>query len=419
MTEEKIFQVSEFNEFISTYIAQVGEVVVEGEISKLSINQGKWIFITIKDEDASVGVFGMTFKTEGYDLVEEGMKVLIYGSPSLYPKSGEFRLNARKIVPAGEGALRIAFEKLKEKLEKEGLFDIARKRSLTSFPEHIGLITAKDSEAYGDFVKVLKHRMGGLKIYFYPVAVQGRNSVSTIHQAFRYLNANYPKLDLLVLTRGGGSLEDLQSFNDEQVARAIFSSKIPVVCGIGHEGNVSIADMVADLHASTPSNAAELVVKDKREVLKEVFFNLKNIDRQLHELIKEKNQMILRNVNTMKHSIGRELTQLRSTIGSFSKQFALFEKRVAVEIKDTRYIRQRLLRVVDQWIEQYRKTLQSLMRLLRSLDFREVLKRGFSITVDGSGAILKSVKGLKRGSVIKTTLPDGKIGSEILNVTGK
>ena len=416
MAEDKIFQVSEFNAFINSYLGQVGEVAIEGEISEASVSQNKWLNITIKDKDSSVRVFSLTFKISGYDLLEPGMLVHVYGIPRLYQKTGQFSVFANQIIPAGEGALKLAFEKLKAKFEREGLFDQARKRALPSFPENIGLITAKGSNAYGDFVKVLKHRMGGLKIFFYPVAVQGRDSVLSILQAFEYFNTNRPELDLLVLTRGGGSLEDLQSFNDERVARAIFSSKIPVVCGIGHEGNVSIADLVADLRASTPSNTAELIVRDRKEVLKDVLLHLHTVETHFRNLIKEKNHIILKNVNILKNSIARELSQLHSVIGSFRMQFAVFIKEVTASMYSANHLRLRLMRAVEYWIGQHQASLKSLIRLLKSLDFRQVLKRGYSITFDEHGAILKSAKSLKKGSGIKTTLHDGKIRSEVLNI---
>ena len=164
---EKIFKVSEFNEFINVYLNQVGEITVEGEISQINISQGKWLFMTIKDESSSVEVFGILNTLPNYNLLEEGMLVHIYGVPRLYQKTGRFSISATQIMLAGEGSLKTAFEKLKSRLEKEGLFEKTRKRPLPMFPQKIGLITAKNSQAYYDFIKVLKARMGGIKIYFY------------------------------------------------------------------------------------------------------------------------------------------------------------------------------------------------------------------------------------------------------------
>ena len=310
MTEEKIFQVSEFNDFVSTYLEQIGEVVIEGEISEVKISQGKWLFATIKDKESNVDIFGLAFKLSGCDLLEVGMLVHVYGVPRLYKKTGRFSVFVNQIVPAGEGALRLALEKLKSKLEKEGLFDTARKRLLPIFPENIGLITAKGSDAYNDFVKVLKDRMGGLKIQFCPVSVQGKDATGTIISAFGYLNKHHPELDLIVLTRGGGSLEDLQPFNDEGMARAIFSSKIPVVSAVGHEANISVADLVADVRASTPTDAGEQIVRDRVDVVKEINFFTKNIEDKLKGMIKEKNDFVLEHVDVLKSAIEKEVSKL-------------------------------------------------------------------------------------------------------------
>jgi len=416
MTKEKIFQVSEFNRFINTYLEQVGEVVVEGELSEIKVSQGKLVFATIKDEESSVEVFGLTFKLSGYDLLEPGMLVRVYGAPQLYKKTGRFNIIADQIVPAGEGALRLALEKLKLKLEKEGLFDPERKRPLPVFPENIGLITAKGSRAYGDFVKVLKNRMGGVKIHFCPVNVQGKDSVQTILTAFKHLNKQYPELDLIVLTRGGGSLEDLRSFNDEKVAKVIFSSKIPVVCAIGHEEDVSVVDLVADVTASTPSNAAELIVRDRIEVIREIDFCIKNMDGQLKKMVKEKNDFVLGQVNVLRSAINKEVSSLQRVIAKFNFQFNVFSKEINTLTKKITDSKKNLTKMVGFWLVEYKNSLDSLTRLLKSLDFRQVLKRGFGITVDKSGVVMKSISKVKRGQEITTTLYDGKIGSRVLDI---
>src|SRR3989338_8023615 len=175
-----IFQVSEFNEVVYTHLQLLGSVVVEGEISEIKVSQNKWLSLTIKDDKASLPVFGMIFQLSGWKALEEGMRVQVHGSPRLYQKTAKFSLWADNVVPAGEGALKLAFAKLKAQLESGGLFDPARKRPFPTFPERIGLMTAKNSQAYHDFTKVLRERMGGLKIFFYPIHVQGAESVSSI-----------------------------------------------------------------------------------------------------------------------------------------------------------------------------------------------------------------------------------------------
>lgn len=416
MPDEHIFRVSEFNEFINVYLNQVGEVVVEGELSEIKVNQGKWIFATIKDEEASVDVFSIVYKISGYSILEPGMLVHVYGTPRLYSKTGRFSIFAESIVPAGEGALRIAFEKLKLKLESEGLFDSARKRTLPSFPQKIGIITAKDSRAYSDFVKVLSERMGGMKIYFYPISVQGRNSVESIVQAFNYFNKKPSNLDLLVLTRGGGSLEDLQSFNDEKVARAIFSSKIPVVSAVGHEDDISIADHVADVRASTPSNAAELIVRNRYEVLRQVNYSIRSMEKSISRTLEANNQRIYANITVLRSAINKQIYKFHAKIAGFSTQFTLFSQRTKNLKKETSYSVSSLRKAVRFWLNNEKSNLANLIRLLKSLDVKKVLSRGFSITIDKNGKPVKSISVVSKKDLVTTNLFDGKISSIVQDI---
>jgi exodeoxyribonuclease VII large subunit len=415
--DEKIFQVSEFNEFVNTYLNQVGEVVVEGEISEIRVNQGKWIFATIKDNEASVDVFSIVFKISGYSILEPGMLVHVYGTPRLYEKTGRFSIFAESIVPAGEGALQIAFEKLKSKLEREGLFDTARKRSLPKFPQNIGLITAKDSRAYSDFVKVLEERMGGIKINFYPISVQGRNSADTIVKAFNYFNKNLSDMDLLVLTRGGGSLEDLQSFNDEKVARAIFSSKIPVVSAVGHEEDISIADHVADVRASTPSNAAELIVRNRHEVIKEVNFCIRSMEMSISKLLEADNQRIFGNITILRSAINKQVYKFHASISEFGTQFTLFSQRTRNLIKESSYLVSSLDKAVQFWLNNEKSALKNTTRLLKSLDVKNILSRGFSITTGENGKSIKSISQVSKKDLVTTLVFDGKISSVVENLS--
>ncbi len=388
---EKIFKVSEFNEFINIYLNKVGEVVVEGEISQINISQGKWLFLTIKDKDSSVEVFSVLNTISNYDLLEEGMLVHIYGIPRLYQKTGRFSISAYQILPAGEGSLKIAFEKLKLKLEEEGLFSEARKRPLPLFPQQIGLITAKNSQAYHDFIKVLTARMGGIKIYFYPVSVQGKGSVTGIVKAFEYFNSSKLNLDLIAVVRGGGSLEDLQSFNTQEVARAIYASKFPVVCGVGHEKDISISDMVCDLRASTPSNAAELIVEQKEYALTKVAGNFDYLYNYLNSLVLEKRNFVLRCVSTLELTLSLKIRGIATLTHLFRSQFYNFEVLVKNRFSQT----------------------EQLTRFLKSLDYKNVLKRGFSITYNEFGKVVKFAKDAPPKTEVTTTLFDGKIVSVV------
>lgn len=415
---EKIFKVSEFNGFVNNYLGEIGEVVVEGEISEIGVSQNKWLFCTIKDKEASVRIFSLIYRVKNYEVLEEGMLVHVYGTPRLYKKTANFSIFANQIVPSGEGALRIAFEKLKLKLEKEGLFEEARKRPLPMFPQRIGLITAKNSQAYSDFVKVLTARMGGIKIYFYPVQVQGKDSVLSLLQAFAYFNRHLPNLDLLVLTRGGGSLEDLQSFNDEEVVRAIFGSKIPVVSGIGHEKDITLADLAADLRASTPSNSAELIVKTRDEVLREIEFCVSRMDLRLKNTLNNKLGLVNQHVGILKSAFSNRIKSFYYLIVNFEKAFAGFEQKVQLKKQRLDELKKDLKDRLDARLKDNKVKADNLIRLLASLDYQRILRRGFSITTNKQGKIIKTAGQLAKNEDIITRLLNSKIYSKIFSMEG-
>ena len=414
--EERIFKVSEFNEFINIYLSSVGEVVVEGEIAEIKVSQNKWLFLTVKDDTSSLDVFAITYQISGYSVLEAGMMVHIYGVPRLYQKTGKFSLYATKIVPAGEGALRLAFEKLKEKLFREGLFDEARKRKITPFPEKIGLITAPSSRAFSDFAKVLRERIGSIKIYFYPVLVQGKDSVDSIISAFNYFNQKMPELDALVLVRGGGSLEDLQSFNDERLARAIFSSKIPVVCGVGHEDDVTIADLVSDLRASTPSNAAELLVRTRSEIWNNVNYRLKVMDNFIRRSLADTKNELKKYVSILEKAISYQIHLTTRAKDKMLGQFNLLKSRILNLRKENETLKKRLYNACNYLFLKQKEITLSLIKYLRCFDIRKTLARGFSLTFDEKGRILRSIKNVSKNSLITTNLVDGKIASEVLKL---
>lgn len=395
MNQEIILQVSEFNELIQKHLDLLDEVIVEGEISQIKVSGNKWLFLTIKDDQASLRVFGVVFKIKNHPELAEGMKVKVVGHPRLYQKDASFSLFANAIYPSGEGALKIAFEKLCNRLTKEGLFDPDRKRPIPEFPENIGLITAPDSQAYADFVKVLRRRMGGLTIFFYPVFVQGQQSASSILRAFSYLNTQTVPLDVIALVRGGGSLEDLSSFNDEQVIRAIVAGRTPVVCGVGHENDLTLADLAADLRASTPSNAAELIVRDRNELFRQINSTVSRIKEQVSNLILNSRTAANYLIFRIGQSLSRRLESLRRY----------------------RELSDRLVLIAHQQISQRLARVTELERLLHNLDYHRLLKRGFSITLDAGGKVIRSIAAAEPKAAISSVVIDGRIQSTVTGAT--
>ncbi len=397
MRLEPVFSVSEFNQVVNNHLAMLGEVVVEGEISELKVSQDKWIYVTLKDERASVGVFGTVFQIKNLNALAVGMLVKVYGRPALYEKTGRFSLNAYQILPFGEGALKVAYEKLKRQLEEEGLFDPARKRPLPRFPERIGLITAKNSQAYNDFIKVTRERIGGVKILFYPVSVQGKEAVPSIKRAIEYFNGQKERVDVLVITRGGGSLEDLAAFNDEELTRAVFASAVPTVCAIGHEGDVSLAELAADLRASTPSNAAELVVRERNEIKKEIDFYIESMKSILERRIRDMMGKVERELFLMKQEVMTIVKRMELVVMEFGKQGERLKRR----------------------LELYEERVRGWQEKIRLLSPESALARGFSLTKNKQGEIVSSIEQVKMGESLVTMLVDGELGSIINKVEAK
>lgn len=366
---DKILKVSEFNELFDKLVSYQS-VIVEGEISQINISLNKWLFITLKDQSSQIEIFAVAFNINTLSLLKEGMLVHVYGTPHIHQKSGRFRITADQIIPAGVGELKIAFEMLKLKLEKEGIFALERKRPIPEYPTKIALLTAENSQAYHDFIKILSERSGGIEIFYFPVAVQGADSVNSIISALDLINSQYNYLDFAVLTRGGGSLEDLQSFNNEEVVRSIFSSKIPVVSAIGHEKDITLSDLVSDVRASTPSNAAEIITRDKYEI----FESLNYFKKQFDNLLDQNFQFI------------EEKVDLSFTvIDSSSKDI----------------------------LDQNESTLKNYERILASLSIDNTLKRGFSITFHNK-KILRDIKTLVKGDIIKTQLYKGTVWAKTI-----
>lgn len=377
--EPQVYTVSQVNSLIKTTLeTSVGLIAVQGEVSGFRNTKERLVYFELKDKESRVLCFMMIWDLK--QQLQDGMEIKVYGVPSVFVKSGGLHFRVHEIELVGEGALKRAYELLRKKLEAEGLFAIERKRMLVPFPERIGLITSPDAAAYADVLKVLANRWGGLEIVFIPAGVQGYGAAQSIVKAFHYFNT-HEKVDAIILTRGGGSMEDLQAFNDESVARAIFGSRAPVICGVGHERDVTIADFVADVRASTPSNAAECVVPDRNEVA----YHINAFTSQL-------NQAILNQIIEYRHGIA-------SAVNVFERP-----------IREVRHVIHQLVRqmvvIKAQSHEQAMQSLKEAQRLLTSLNPRNVLARGYAIVRKGK-KIISTSKGLAAGNIVAVELHEG------------
>jgi len=264
--ENVLLSVSEFVDLTNQTLEYAYPIVqVEGEVAEFRIAQGKWVSFKLKDDGAIVNCF--TALNQMRVPLEDGMRVVVVAAPRLNNK-GYFNLNIRAVKPVGEGSIKKGFELLKAKLEKEGLFAQERKRALPRVPKHIAVITSTESAAYADFVKIINERWGGLEIEVAHTQVQGVPAPDQMIRAIRYFNSLEVLPEVLVIIRGGGSAEDLSTFNDEPLVRAIAESRIPTLVGVGHEVDHTLADMISDVRAATPTNAAQILVPDRQEIIR-------------------------------------------------------------------------------------------------------------------------------------------------------
>lgn len=359
------------------------DLVVEGEIFDFKISHQKWVSFDLKDEDgqAVLKCFMTTWQLQVQ--VEDGMRVRLTGKPTVSPRFGKFQLNVDELQPVGEGALKRAYELLKRKLLEEGVFDAARKRNLPRFPNRIGLITSRDAAAYGDFLRILNNRWGGVEIDFCHVHVQGREAVPEILEAFSHFNkldeADRP--DVLVLVRGGGGLEDLHAFNDEQVVGAVFQSRVPVIVGIGHERDESLAEYAADMRASTPSNAAERAVPSREQIQIELNAMAEFQERKLLFHVEE---------------LGRLVENAASVMA------------LALERRRVDFIRaeRALLDRFEGWSTSTRTRVDAAVRLFTSFDPSRVLQRGYAIVRSGR-TVIKDAAALAAGATVNVQLAHG------------
>ena len=398
----RIYTVSELTANIRELLeGAFPEVWVEGEISNFTKHSSGHMYFSIKDSGAVLSCAFFRSANQGIKFqVKEGMQVVCFGRISVYDKRGQYQLYVERIEPKGIGALQIAFEQLKAKLQKEGLFDESRKRPIPYLPSRVGVVTSPTGAAIKDILNVLKRRFQNVEVILNPVRVQGEGAEKEIAQAieeFNIFNEDMPadrRVDVLIVGRGGGSLEDLWSFNEEIVARAIFKSDIPVISAVGHEVDWTIADFVADKRAPTPSAAAEMVIPRKEDLL-----------ARLEEL-----------ANRLDNSIIDKVTLLGDGLKALSESYILKQPINIIEqyqqrIDDmARNIEVRAGHIFDI----KKAAFGSISGKLDMLSPLRVLSRGYSITSRAdSGKVIKDAAELKKGNEVRTRLAKGDFASEV------
>lgn len=326
--ENSPYQVSEAIAYINQTLDYAYPTLsVVGEVASFKVNQGKYVFFDIKDQNGTLGCFMSVYQLRTQ--LEDGMKVQIVAQPKLTPW-GKFSLTVRDIRPVGEGSLKRAFDLLKAKLEKEGLFNAERKRPLPTLPTRIGVISSTSAAGYGDFIKILSERWGGVELIVAHTQVQGLDAPRQMVRALNHFNQMSEPVDVIAIIRGGGSADDLSAFNDEPLVRSIAASRIPTVVGVGHEVDVSLADMAADLRAATPSNAAQILVPDRREIERQVKSSvesmLRAITRHYTEQIKllaDSREQLLSGIDSVMARTEQRFAQLTSVLLQLDPRTAL------------------------------------------------------------------------------------------------
>lgn len=380
------FSVTEFLNLANNALREFwdpSEFTVEGEVTDFRISRGQWVNFGIKDDEGLLKCFMVAYKMNMP--IQDGMKVRLHGYPRVYPKYGKFTFNVNFIELVGEGDLQKALKRLREKLEKEGLFDPTRKRELPRFPKRIALIASTESAAYGDFTRIVNERWRGLEIDAYHVLVQGPRAPKSIIRAIEAANKKH--YDAIVLTRGGGGLEELMAFNDESLVRAVYGSKIPTLVGIGHERDLSLAEEAADQRASTPTDCARRLVPDRADVLYEISIREQGIATTFHGFLDEKHRLIS-DVTLHAASWIRALEETRSETTA------------------------RIMELKERWFRSIYDRVESLDRFCRSFDPGFVLRRGYAY-IESDGRILTSTKQLKAEENVSIHLRDGVRSAKI------
>ncbi len=396
--QEQTLSVSEVTDRIQSILEKgIGDVWVKGEISNLSFPRSGHVYFDLKDEEAvlPVALFRREAQSVEFDL-EDGLEVRLYGRVSAYEKRGNYQVIAQRVLPLGEGALQLALKQLKEKLDKEGLFDPEHKQALPDIPRKIGIVTSATGAAVRDIIRTVKNRYPPADILIVPVQVQGDEAADDIADAIELLN-KHQLVDIIITGRGGGSLEDLWAFNEEIVARAIFQSGIPVVSAVGHEVDTTISDLVADHTVPTPTAAGQGVVPEYEQLIDKLQNRFDYLTRHVQQLI-----------------------------ASEKDWFETIWKRVARSHPEAK-----LERNHDELVQKMRSIHREMVHKLSSADERvsaiaeqldhlnplNVLRRGYSITRDSvSNEIIRSSSDLSEGDEVKTTLSDGSFRATVTEI---
>jgi exodeoxyribonuclease VII large subunit len=393
-TEAKIYTVSRITKYIKNLFENdynLQDIWILGEISNFKLHSSGHMYFVLKDQESQIK--GVMFKGNNLSLrfmPQDGMKVKVRGDISVYEKRGEYQLYVKEIVEAGKGELYLAFERLKEKLKAEGLFSEEFKKKLPLIPKDIAVITSPTGAAIRDIITISLRRFPNLSILVVPSLVQGTLAAQEIAKKIDFLNKHFNNLDFIIISRGGGSLEELWAFNEEILARSIYNSKIPIVSAIGHETDFTISDFVADLRCPTPSAAAEMTIPDKSSLIN----NINLLNSKLNKAINRNLELKVENINSINKSIQYQGPE--NKINQYYQYIDEFSVRIKLRIKHQ--------------IELYEEKIKKDKQRLDSLNPDAVIERGYSICRKIPGKeIIKRLNQVEIGNEIEVIISDGKM----------
>ncbi|QIB69408.1 exodeoxyribonuclease VII large subunit [Aminipila butyrica] len=396
----KPIKVSQLNAYIKRVLQSdplLGGLSVIGEVSNLKFHGTGHVYFTLKDATSKINCFLPAENAERLHFeLADGMEVTAEGYIYLYEKGGTYSLNIRDIQVSGLGNLSIAFEKLKEKLAREGLFDEKHKKPLPFFPRKIAVITSESGAAVRDIIKIIKTRNNIVDVLVYPVLVQGPAAAPEIAEAIRQVNHLFPDTDTIITGRGGGSMEELWAFNEEMVARSIFESRIPIISAVGHEIDFTIADFVADKRAETPTAAAQMAVPDVRQ-LKAGLAQLRgNLEHRMSSLVKSKELALQScNIQALASKLENRIHLQQLSIGERQKE---------------------MFTHMGNLIYNKRNRIDALRDQLEALNPRKVMERGYSIITDQKGNVIQSIENLQPGDSVIAAVKDGSFAADVTEI---
>src|SRR5216117_4394937 len=416
----KVFSVSELTRNIrNTLEAKFSAVWVQGEISNYKLHPSGHQYFTLKDQRAQIAcvIWRDAIAPPRQPLVD-GTQVQVYGTVTFYETRGQYQLSVEILQPRGVGVLQAKFEALKRKLDAEGLFAPERKRPLPKFPRRIGIVTSPSGAAIRDMLNVLRRRAPWLQILISPVRVQGTGAAQEIAVAIRELavpNVNWQPLDLIVVTRGGGSIEDLWEFNEEIVARAIFHSSTPIVSAIGHEIDFTISDFVADLRAPTPSAAAEVIVPDGVDLQRRIEGCTRTLGRQLLNRARDAQQRMDHARETLQRCLAHKLDSNKRNLAHITRALQARSPARELMMRRNRFadLHRRLVASPARLLENARHRFERIEGILRVLGPDATLRRGYSITMNERREIVRTIAAVRPNMKIRTRVSDGEFSSEI------